>query len=116
MYIRPTYGEVRLMTLEQKKIHMQNMQKLRDEKDFIKYGINYKHQKDYQKKDIVKNRLKDRYHKNKIDNYNEKLVFLLLRYVDLIFHYMYQFYFYGIYISIYFLQYPFSGNLSDVCN
>ena len=73
MYIRPTYGEVRLMTAEQKKIHMKNMQKLRDEKDFIKYGINYKHQKDYQKKDIVKNRLKDRYHKNKIDTYNEKL-------------------------------------------
>ena len=73
MYIRPTYGEVRLMTAEQKKIHMQNMQKLRDEKDFIKYGINYKHQKDYQKKENVKNRLKDRYHKNKIDNYNEKL-------------------------------------------
>ena len=54
MYIRPTYGEVRLMTAEQKKIHMKNMQKLRDEQDFIKYGINYKHQKDYQKKDIVK--------------------------------------------------------------
>ena len=73
MYIRPTYGEVRLMTAEQKKIHMKNMQELRNEKDFIKYGINYKHQKDYQKKDIVKNRLKDRYHKNKIDTYNEKL-------------------------------------------
>ena len=73
MYIRPSYGEVRLMTAEQKKIHMQNMQKLRDEKDFIKYGINYKHQKDYQKKENVKNRLKDRYHKNKIDTYNEKL-------------------------------------------
>ena len=56
MYIRPTYGEVRLMTAEQKKIHMKNMQKLRDEKDFIKYGINYKHQKDYQKKDCVKSR------------------------------------------------------------
>ena len=52
---------------------MKNMQKLRDENDYIKYGINYKHQKDYQKKDIVKNRLKDRYHKNKIDTYNEKL-------------------------------------------
>ena len=52
MYIRPTYGEVRLMTAEQKKIHMKNMQKLRDEKDFIKYGINYKHQKDYQKKEV----------------------------------------------------------------
>ena len=73
MYIRPTYGEVRLMTAEQKKIHMKNMQKLRDEKDFIKYGINYKHQKDYQKKDNVKNRLKDRYHKHKMDLYNEKL-------------------------------------------
>ena len=73
MYIRPTYGEVRLMTLEQKKIHMKNMQKLRDEKDFIKYGINYKHQKDYQKKDNVKNRLKEKYHKNKIDAYNETL-------------------------------------------
>ena len=73
MYIRPTYGEVRLMTAEQKKIHMKNMQKLRDEKDFIKYGINYKHQKDYQKKDNVKNRLKEKYHKNKIDTYNEKL-------------------------------------------
>ena len=73
MYIRPTYGEVRLMTAEEKKIHMKNMQKLRDEKDFLKYGINYKHQKDYQKKENVKNRLKDRYHKNKIDNYNEKL-------------------------------------------
>ena len=73
MYIRPTYGEVRLMNLEQKKIHMKNMQKLRDEQDFIKYGINYKHQKDYQKKDIVKNRLKEKYHKNKIDTYNEKL-------------------------------------------
>ena len=32
MYIRPTYGEVRLMTAEQKKIHMKNMQKLRDKK------------------------------------------------------------------------------------
>ena len=73
MYIRPTYGEVRLMTLEQKKIHMKHMQKLRDEKDFIKYGINYKHQKDYQKKDNVKNRLKEKYHKNKIDAYNETL-------------------------------------------
>ena len=73
MYIRPTYGEVRLMTAEQKKIHMKNMQKLRDEKDFIKYGINYKHQKDYQKKDCVKNRLKEKYHKNKIDAYNETL-------------------------------------------
>ena len=73
MYIRPTYGEVRLMTAEQKKIHMKNMQKLRDEKDFIKYGINYKHQKDYQKKDNVKNRLKEKYHKNKIDAYNETL-------------------------------------------
>ena len=73
MYIRPSYGEVRLMTAEQKKIHMKNMQKLRDEKDFIKYGINYKHQKDYQKKDNVKNRLKEKYHKNKIDAYNETL-------------------------------------------
>ena len=73
MYIRPTYGEVRLMTAEQKKIHMKNMQKLRDEKDFIKYGINYKHQKDYQKKDNVKNRLKEKYHKNKIDAYNKTL-------------------------------------------
>ena len=73
MYIRPSYAEVRLMNLQEKKIHMKMMQKLRDEKDFIKYGINYKHQKDYQKKDIVKNRLKDRYHKNKIDTYNEKL-------------------------------------------
>ena len=73
MYIRPTYGEVRLMTAEEKKIHMKHMQELRNEKDFLKYGINYKHQKDYQKKENVKNRLKDRYHKNKIDNYNEKL-------------------------------------------
>ena len=73
MYIRPTYGEVRLMTAEQKKIHMKNMQKLRDEKDFIKYGINYKHQKDYQKKDCVKSRLKEKYHKNKIDAYNKTL-------------------------------------------
>ena len=73
MYIRPTYGEVRLMTAEQKKIHMKNMQKLRDENDYIKYGINYKHQKDYQKKDNVKNRLKEKYHKNKIDAYNETL-------------------------------------------
>ena len=73
MYIRPSYGEVRLMTAEQKKIHMKNMQKLRDEKDFIKYGISYKHQKDYQKKDNVKNRLKEKYHKNKIDAYNETL-------------------------------------------
>ena len=73
MYIRPTYGEVRLMTAEQKKIHMKNMQKLIDEQDFIKYGINYKHQKDYQKKETVKNRLKEKYHKNKIDTYNEKL-------------------------------------------
>ncbi len=73
MYIRPTYGEVRLMTAEQKKIHMKQMQKLRDEKDFIKYGINYKHQKDYQKKDNVKSRLKEKYHKNKIDAYNETL-------------------------------------------
>ena len=73
MYIRPTYGEVRLMTLEQKKIHMKHMQELRNEKDFLKYGINYKHQKDYQKKDNVKNRLKEKNHKNKIDAYNEKL-------------------------------------------
>ena len=73
MYIRPTYGEVRLMTAEQKKIHMKNMQKLRDANDFLKYGINYKHQKDYQKRDIVKNRLKEKYHKNKIDAYNETL-------------------------------------------
>ena len=73
MYIRPTYGEVRLMTAEQKKIHMKNMQKLRDANDFLKYGINYKHQKEYQKKENVKNRLKEKYHKNKIDTYNEKL-------------------------------------------
>ena len=73
MYIRPSYAEVRLMNLQEKKIHMKNMQKLRDEKDFIKYGINYKHQKDYQKKDNVKNRLKEKYHKNKIDAYNETL-------------------------------------------
>ena len=57
MYIRPSYSEVRLMTAEQKKIHMKNMQKLRD----------------YQKKDCVKSRLKEKYHKNKIDTYNEKL-------------------------------------------
>ena len=73
MYIRPTYGEVRLMTAEEKKIHMKHMQELRNEKDFLKYGINYKHQKDYQKKENVKNRLKEKYHKNKIDAYNETL-------------------------------------------
>ena len=77
MYIRPSYADVRLMTAEQKQIHEVKMQELRKEKDFEKYGCNYMHQRLYQKKQSVKDRLKLKYHNEKLDTHIEKVRVLI---------------------------------------
>jgi len=77
MYIRPSYAEVRLMNAEQKQIHQVKMQELRKEKDFEKYGCNYMHQRLYQQKQNVKDRLKLKYHNEKLDTHIEKVRLLI---------------------------------------
>ena len=77
MYIRPSYADVRLMTAEQKQIHQVKMQELRKQKDFEKYGCNYMHQRLYQQKQIVKDRLKLKYHNEKLDTHIEKVRLLI---------------------------------------
>ena len=76
-YNRPSYAEVRLMNAEQKQIHAKQMQELRKEKDFEKYGCNYMHQRLYQKKQSVKDRLKLKYHNEKLDTHIEKVRVLI---------------------------------------
>ena len=77
MYIRPSYADVRLMNAEEKRIHQVKMQELRKEKDFEKYGCNYMHQRLYQKKQSVKDRLKLKYHNEKLDTHIEKVRVLI---------------------------------------
>jgi len=77
MYIRPSYAEVRLMNAQEKQIHQVKMQELRKEKDFEKYGCNYMHQRLYQQKQNVKDRLKLKYHNEKLDTHIEKVRLLI---------------------------------------